>query len=56
LVKSVLVGLGSRACHMIDDFVYYNSILAIGDNGRTIGCNWRVNRDFLKFRGGLKKW
>ena len=30
LVKGVLVGLGSHACHVIDDFVYYNLILAIG--------------------------
>ena len=54
--KNDLVGLGSSACHVIDNSVYFNSILATGDNGRTIGCNWRVNHDFLKFRGGLKKW
>ena len=48
------MGLGSRACHVIDDSVYYNSILATGGNGRAIGCNWGVNREFLKFREGLK--
>ena len=28
LIKVVLVGPGSRACHMIDDSIYFNSILA----------------------------
>ena len=37
------------------DSVYFNSILAIGGNGRAIGCNWEVNRDFLKFRGWIEK-
>ena len=37
-VKGGLMGPGSRACHVIDDFVYYNSILATGGNGDAIGC------------------
>jgi hypothetical protein len=37
--KGVLVGSGSRACHVIDDFVYFNSILATGGNGYAIGLN-----------------
>ena len=37
--KGVLVGLGSRACHVIDDFVFFNSILATGGNGCAIGLN-----------------
>ena len=52
LVKVVLVGSGSHACHVIDNSIYYNSILAIGDNSHAIGCNWEVNCDFLKFWGG----
>ena len=35
--KDVLVDPRSRACHMIDDSVYFNSILASGDNSRAIG-------------------
>ena len=35
--KGVLVGPGSHACHVIDDSVYFNSILASGGNGRAIG-------------------
>ncbi len=35
--KGVLVGPGSRACHVLLYFVYFNSILASGDNGRAIG-------------------
>ena len=41
--KVVLVGPGSRACHVIDDSIYFNSILATGGNGYAIGCNWGVN-------------
>jgi hypothetical protein len=37
--KDVLVGPGSRAYHVIVDSIYFNSILAIGDNGRAIGLN-----------------
>jgi hypothetical protein len=37
--KGVLVDPGSRACHVIDDFVYFNSSLATGDNGRAIVLN-----------------
>ena len=37
--KGVLVGSGSRACHVIDDSVYFNLILATGGNGRAIGLN-----------------
>jgi hypothetical protein len=37
--KSDLVGLGSRACHVIDDSVYFNSILVTGDNSHAIGLN-----------------
>jgi hypothetical protein len=37
--KGVLVGSGSCACHVIDDFVYFNLILAIGGNGCAIGLN-----------------
>jgi hypothetical protein len=39
LVKSGLVGPGSCVCHVIDDSVYYNSILAIRGNGRAVRCN-----------------
>jgi hypothetical protein len=35
--KGVLVGLGSRAYHVLLYSVYFNSILASGDNGREIG-------------------
>ena len=35
--KGVLVGPGSRACHVLLYSVYFNSILASGDNGRVIG-------------------
>ena len=52
LVKGGLVGPGSRVCHVIDDSVYYNLILAIRGNGRAVRCNWGVNRAFLKFREG----
>jgi hypothetical protein len=55
LVKVVLMGPGSRACHMIDNSVYYNSILATWGNRRAIGCNWGVNCYFLKFRGWIEK-
>ena len=55
MVKGVLVGRGSHACHVIDDSIYYNSILATGGNGRAIRCNWGVNRDFLKFREWIEK-
>jgi hypothetical protein len=55
LVNGGLVGSGLRACHVIDNFVYYNSILATGGNGRVIGCNWRVNRAFFKFRREIEK-
>jgi hypothetical protein len=37
--KGVLVGPGSRVCHVIDDSVYFNSILATGGNCRAIGLN-----------------
>ena len=37
--KGVLVDLGSRACHVIDDSVYFNSILVIGGNGCAIELN-----------------
>jgi hypothetical protein len=37
--KGVLVGLGSHVCHVIDDSVYFNSILVTGGNGRAIGLN-----------------
>jgi hypothetical protein len=37
--KGVLVGPGSRACHVINDSVYFNSILATRGNGRAIGLN-----------------
>ena len=55
MVKVVLVGSESRACHVIDDSFYFNSILDTESNGRAIGCNWGVNRDFLKFRGWIEK-
>ena len=35
--KGVLVSPVSRVCHVIDDSVYFNSILAIGGTGRAIG-------------------
>ena len=35
--KGVLVGPGSCACHVLLFAVYFNSILASGDNGRAIG-------------------
>ncbi len=35
--KGVLVGPESRACHMLLYSVYFNSILASGDNGCAIG-------------------
>ena len=35
--KVILVGPGSRACHVLLNSVNFNSILALGDNGRTIG-------------------
>jgi hypothetical protein len=35
--KAVLVGPGSRACHVLFYSVYFNSILASGGNGRAIG-------------------
>ena len=53
--KGCTGGSGSRVCHVIDDSIYYNSILATGGNGRAIRCNWGVNRDFLKFRGWIEK-
>jgi hypothetical protein len=34
--KVILVGLGSRACHMLLHSVYFNWILASGGNGRAI--------------------
>jgi hypothetical protein len=34
--KVILVGLGSRACHMLLYFVYFNWILVSGGNGRAI--------------------
>ena len=55
LVNGDLVGPRSHACHVIDNSVYYNSILATGGNGRAIGCNWRVNRAFFKFKGEIEK-
>jgi hypothetical protein len=35
--KGVLVGLGSRACHVLLYSIYFNSILASGGNSRAIG-------------------
>ena len=35
--KVIFVGPGSRACHVLLNSVNFNSILALGDNGRTIG-------------------
>jgi hypothetical protein len=55
LVKVVLVGLGSRACHVLHYSVNSNAILGSGGNSRVIRCNWGVNRDFLKFRGWIEK-
>ena len=45
----------SRACHVLHYFVNSNAILGSRDNDRAIGCNWGVNRDFLKFRGWIEK-
>ena len=45
----------SRVCHVLHYFVNSNAILGSGDNDRAIGCNWGVNRDFLKFRGWIEK-
>jgi hypothetical protein len=50
------VGPGSRVCHVLDDSINYNAILGTGGNGRAIGSNWGVNREFLKFRGGIEKF
>ena len=50
-VKGGLVGPGSRVCHVLDDSINYNAILDTGGNDHAIGCNWGVNREFLKFRG-----
>ncbi len=47
-----LVGPGSRACHVLDDSVNYNTILGTGGSGHAIRCNWGVNRAFFKFGGG----
>ena len=41
--KVVLVGPGSRACHVLLYSIYFNSILASGGNGRTIGLLEGVN-------------
>jgi hypothetical protein len=49
--QDVLVGPGSRACHVLLYSVYFNSILASGGNGRAIGLVYGVNCYFLKFRG-----
>ena len=38
-VKGSLVSPESHVCHVIDDSIYYNSILATGGNGRAIRCN-----------------
>ena len=35
--KGVLVGPGLRACHVLLYSVYFNLILASGDNGHAIG-------------------
>jgi hypothetical protein len=35
--KVILVGPGSRACHVLLNSVNFNSILASGGNGRAIG-------------------
>ena len=35
--KVILVGSGSRACHILLHSVYFNWILASGGNGRAIG-------------------
>ena len=35
--QDVLVGPGSRACHVLLYSIYFNSILASGGNGRAIG-------------------
>jgi hypothetical protein len=45
----------SRACHVLHYSVNSNTILGSGGNGRAIGCNWGVNRDFLKFRRWIEK-
>jgi hypothetical protein len=37
--------------HVLDDSINYNAILGTGGNSHAIGCNWGVNRAFLKFRG-----
>ena len=55
LAKGGLVDPGSYVCHVIDDSVYYNSILATWGNNHAIGCNWGVNHTFFKFRGGIEK-
>ena len=53
LVNGDLVGPRSHACHVIDNSIYYNSILATGGNGRAIGGSIV---HFLSLRGRLKKW
>ena len=55
MVKVVLVGPGSRACHVLHYSVNSNAILGSWGNGRAIGCNWGVNCDFLKFKGWIEK-
>ena len=35
--KGVLMGPRSCACHVIDDSIYFNLILASGGNSRAIG-------------------
>ena len=46
---------GGPVCHVLHYSVNSNTILGSGGNGRAIGCNWGVNRDFLKFRGWIEK-
>ena len=53
--KVILVGPGSRACHVLLYSIYFNSILASGGNGRAIGLVLGVNWYFLKFRGWSEK-
>ena len=50
------MGPRSRVCHVLDDSINYNAILGTGGNVHAIGCNWGVNREFLKFRGGIEKF
>ena len=45
----------SHVCHVLHYSVNSNMILGLGGNDCAIGCNWGVNRDFLKFRGWIEK-